>query len=136
MSAAKRFVPEDWMAYGGETGEALEEIEHAIDRDLPDDYKEFMAHYGGGEGFVGDGYLMLWRPADVLQYNREYNVEEQIPGFLVIGSNGGGEAFAYDLRKDACPIIMVPFIGMEEELAELVGKDIEGLFSFTAEPIL
>ena len=35
------------------------------------------------------------------EINKQYKTEELIPGMLMIGSNGGGEALGIDMRKDS-----------------------------------
>ncbi|SRR6266487_5605684 len=80
---------------------------------LPDDYAQFLQQTNGGEGFVGNAYLILWRIEELLEMNKDYQVAEFAPGLFLFGSNGGGEAFAFDMRSDAMPIVSVPFVGME-----------------------
>ena len=81
---------------------------------LPEDYLDFLRLSNGGEGFLSERcYAMLWRAEELDQANRDYHVPEQAPGLYVFGSNGGGEAFAFDLREQNPPIVVVPFIGME-----------------------
>jgi hypothetical protein len=89
---------------------------------LPDDYAEFLQQMNGGEGFVGNAYVILWRIEELLEMNLGYQVAEFAPGLFVFGSDGGGEAFAFDLRSDAKPIVSVPFIPMELKLARPVGS--------------
>ena len=47
----------------------------------------------GGEGFVGRAYLILWPIEKLRELNDAYQVEQYAPGFLIFGSDGGGEAF-------------------------------------------
>jgi hypothetical protein len=47
----------------------------------------------------------------VLDYYKTDWVKEDIPGFIVIGSDGGGEAFGYNLNLIPPELCMVPFIG-------------------------
>jgi cell wall assembly regulator SMI1 len=39
------------------------------------------------------------------------------PELLAFGSNGGGEAFAFDMRFGVNDVIQIPFIGMDIETA-------------------
>jgi len=87
---------------------------------LPDDYAEFLQQANGGEGFVGNAYVILWRVEELLEMNKAYQVAEYAPGLFLFGSDGGGEAFAFDTRSDAKPIISVPFVGMELKLVRSV----------------
>jgi hypothetical protein len=90
---------------------------------LPDDYAQFLQQVNGGEGFVGNAYVILWRVEELLEMNRAYQVAEYAPGLFLFGSDGGGEAFAFDIRSDAKPIVSVPFVGMDLNLARPVARD-------------
>ena len=83
-----------------------------------------MRKGNGGEGFIGENsYLILWPVDDLHRFNREYEATTYAPGLLLIGSSGGGEAFAYDTRRTPWPVVRVPFVGMDVDLAEDVAKD-------------
>lgn len=71
----------------------------------------------GGAGDVGGGdYAELWSIDELESYNEEYEVLQQAPGLILFGSNGGGEAFAFNLTQKVTTIGIVPFIGMSVEL--------------------
>lgn len=103
---------------------------------LPAQYKNFMSEHDGGEGFVGDQYLILWRASELPEFNREYEVEKYAPGLLVFGSNGGGEAFAFDTRDSSMRIVMVPFVGMSLKDAAPVADSFENFLSNLADGTL
>ena len=87
---------------------------------LPSDYLAFLAEVDGGEGFIGENYLMLWRADELISFNQDNKKNQYAPGLFVIGSTGGGEAFAYDLADPASPIVQVPFIPLDRECMEKV----------------
>jgi SMI1 / KNR4 family (SUKH-1) len=81
---------------------------------LPAEYHDFLKVADGGEGFIGTGaYVILWTLDELAGLNDAYEVEEYAPGLFLFGSNGGGEAFAFDRRIPELPIVKVPFVGME-----------------------
>jgi SMI1 / KNR4 family (SUKH-1) len=80
---------------------------------LPGDYRQFLQRMNGGEGFIGRHYLMLWRIEEVVKENTGTYYAEAAPGLSLFGSDGGGEAFAFDTRFSPASIVIVPFIGME-----------------------
>lgn len=80
---------------------------------LPEEYVRFLRSANGGEGFVGPAYLILWRVEELIESNDAYRVAEYAPGLFLFGTNGGGEAFAFDGRDPGKPIVSVPFIPME-----------------------
>jgi hypothetical protein len=87
---------------------------------LPKDYADFLCRTDGGEGFVGSAYLILWRLEDLSKLNQSYQVSEYAPGLLLFGSDGGGEAFAFDTRQKTKRIVSVPFVGMSINNARIV----------------
>ena len=44
---------------------------------------------------------------------------------IAFGSDGGGEAFAFDTRVNPCPVVMVSFIGMSDEDSILVAPSFQ-----------
>jgi hypothetical protein len=59
----------------------------------------------------------------LLELNKDYQVDEYAPGLFFFGSNGGGEAFAFDLRTAARPVVAVPFVGMDLSLATVLAPE-------------
>jgi len=81
---------------------------------LPTDYVQFLQQMNGGEGSLGKAYVALWRVEELGDRNTGYEVAEFAPGLFLFGSNGAGEAFAFDSRTDQFRIVAVPFIGMDD----------------------
>jgi len=106
--------------------ETMVAVERQFGIEFPADYKRFMADKDGGEGFVGSHYLILWRSSELVEFNRDYEVEKYAPGLIFFGSNGGGEAYAFDARsKEKMAIRMVPFVGMSLQEAEHIADTFE-----------
>ena len=93
----------------------IRSAEQSLGVKLPADYTAFLLKSDGGEGFVGDNYLVLWRAADLHRHNRGYSVGEAAPGLILIGSDGGGEGYALDGREASMPVVTVPFIVLNFE---------------------
>jgi hypothetical protein len=104
---------------------AIQRFEAGSQVRLPDDYVEFLRTANGGEGMVGNAYLSLWRIEELIQRNEDCEVAETVPGLFLFGSDGGGEAFAFDMRSGAKPIVMVPFIILCFEDAIPMGGNFE-----------
>lgn len=102
---------------------AISTFEEGASARLSDDYKQFLGRANGGEGFVGETYVILWPVERLRELNSAYQVEEYAPGLLLFGSDGGGEAFAFDMRSPAKPIVYVPFVGMEQDLARPIAPN-------------
>ena len=56
------------------------------------------------------------------------------PGLVFFGSNGGGEAFAFDARVgEGMKIRMVPFVGMSLQDAKFIADTFQGFLFRLAE---
>jgi len=67
--------------------------------ELPSDYIDFMSTYDGAVGFIGnnDNYLDFWTLENVNQLNPYFPGEEFSRQTIIIGSNGSGTLYGYDL---------------------------------------
>ena len=92
--------------------EALASLRAELAESLPERYFAFLTHANGGEGFIGDRYVQLWRAEELKQMNRAYKTAEFFPNLFFIGSDGGGEAYAFDLSRIDATVFQVPFIGL------------------------
>ncbi len=80
---------------------------------LPGDYGAFLRKSNGGWGEVGAHHLLLWPVEELLDYNRACRAAERAPGLLLFGSNGAGDAFAFDLDRPGAPVVLVPILPMD-----------------------
>jgi len=111
---------------------AVADVERQLASELPAEYRDFLLHCNGGEGFVGpSAYLMLWRVEELLPNNTAYEVSEYAPGLLIFGSDGGGEALAFDMDAAGSPVVSVPFVGMDRRLARTVATSFDGFLAAT-----
>lgn len=97
------------------SSEALRSAERDIGKLLPDDYKSFLLRHNGGEGFIGEKYLILWRAEELSNFNEGYEVSKYAPGLVMFGSTGGGDGFAFDTRTSPHRVMQVPFVGMRTD---------------------
>ncbi|MBK4994608.1 SMI1/KNR4 family protein [Pseudomonas sp. S37] len=100
---------------------------------LPKDYVEFLKAHNGGEGFIGDNYIIFWQAEELADFNREYEVATYAPGILLFASDGGGEGFGFDTEDAAMPIVRIPFIGMDRDYATPIARDLPDLFARLAD---
>ena len=94
------------------SAEALRAAERDIGKILPNDYKSFLLEHNGGEGLVGEHYLILWSAEELFAFNEGYEVSKYASGLLMFGSTGGGDGFAFDTRTSPYRVMQVPFVGM------------------------
>jgi hypothetical protein len=112
----------------------LADVEKTIGFELPSDYKQFLMKIDGGEGFIGDGsYLILWRASELHGFNVEYESASYCPNVLLIGSNGGGEAFGIDKERGELRYVQVPFVGMSRSSIEVLSTTFEGFLKSLGE---
>ncbi|WP_129573538.1 MULTISPECIES: SMI1/KNR4 family protein [Sorangium] len=85
---------------------------------FPPGYIEFMQRSDGAEGPIGrkGRYLVLWPVASIISLNEQHHIDEFAPHLLAFGSDGGGEAFAFDRRTEPARIVRVPFVGLDDEI--------------------
>ncbi len=125
-------IPDTFVRNEPVTPASLQKCEMDLQVSLRDDYRAFMLQCNGGEGVIGQGYLALWTIEELADLNRDYEVEESAPGLVVFGSDGGGEAFAFDYRDEARNYVRVPFVGMSLELIVSLGSNLEEFFGAVA----
>ena len=101
----------------------IDAVEAALGIAFPSDYRVFLEMSDGGEGFIGNDYLILWRTSELQRYNRDYDVSTYAAGLLGFVSNGGGEMFAFDARFEPPPVVITPFIGMSHKDAFVVADN-------------
>jgi hypothetical protein len=106
----------------------VEALSTQLGVELPGDYLEFLREHNGGEGFIGDNYIIFWKAGELADFNREYEVNKYAPGILLFGSDGGGEGYGFDTRSRKLPIIRMPFIGMDRRYARPVAENFQDLF--------
>ncbi len=89
---------------------------------LPDDYKEFMKKYNGGEGDIGQTWFVLYPIDELQEINDAYEVQQFMPGYIIIGSNGGGEFYGIDNEgnyfnvPDIMDVNYIRFLGRDMNL--------------------
>lgn len=117
-----------WTRCPPAAGSAIESLAAACDFDLPEEYLTLLRYSNGGEGFlcIEPWYFQLCSAEEVVEYNHGYKVDEFLPGWFAIGSNGGGEMLAIRKRDGSpCPVYMVPFVPMAEIDAVQIAHDFE-----------
>jgi cell wall assembly regulator SMI1 len=97
----------------GASADVIHSAESALGVNLPSDYVEFLGRSNGGEGFIGGSYLVLWKAEELKPFNDDYGADVYAPGLLLFGSDGAGEAYAFDTNSNKWTIVQVPFIGMD-----------------------
>ena len=61
------------------SAQALSSLIAGLPRLLPDGYTAFLRRADGGEGFIGERYVRLWRAEELIGMNHGYNVARFFP---------------------------------------------------------
>ena len=96
------------------TNDQLDLLKRTTGAIFPPEIYEFLRLCNGGEGFIGEEFYRLYSVEQLLSLNPAYGVDEFMPGFVLIGSNGGGESYLLDARHTPAPVFRIPFIPMIE----------------------
>jgi hypothetical protein len=89
----------------------LEVFLSQIDFTPPADYIDFMKTSDGAEGQIGEhSYLKIWAIEELLQNNKDYEVDLYAPGYFIFATNLGGTAYAFN--KIDSSIVQFEFMGM------------------------
>jgi len=107
------------------TDASINELVAAATFSLPTGYVALLRLTDGGETFLGkddsdDGsYLVLWPSTDVLALNTEHDIPTYAPSHFAFGTNGGGEIFAFNKRRNDDAVFMLPSIGLSDDAGML-----------------
>jgi hypothetical protein len=93
---------------------------------LPADYLALLRLSDGGHATRSEypSYVRFWPARTVVEYNRDYEVQQWVPGLVGFGDDGGPVFVAFDTRRGPpYSIVAVPFAPMEFESAQVVAVD-------------
>ena len=113
----------EWTGGTGASAEALAALRFAAPPKLPTAYFDLLAFSNGGEAplAVQPYWFVLYPAAEAQGIWESSEYAEHFPGLFVFGSNGGGEAIAFDLATTASRVVFFDMtnIDMEESVVEL-----------------
>ena len=110
------------------SSQALSSLKALLPSPLPDSYTAFLRRANGGEGFIGERYVRLWRAEELIGMNRGYNVARFFPDKFFIGTDASGEAYAFNVSGTDGAVFEVPFIGLPCD-ARLIANSFESFVS-------
>jgi SMI1 / KNR4 family (SUKH-1) len=110
------------------SAQALSSLIAALAKHLPDGYTTFLGRANGGEGFIGERYVRLWKAEELIGMNLAYNVAQFFPDMFFIGTDGGGEAYAFKVSGNDGAVFEVPFIGLSTD-ARMIADSFQSFVS-------
>ncbi len=97
-----------WQKVVGAAPHAIDALKSIAPVDLPESYYSLLAFSNGGEGplAVQPLWFCLYPAEEAAETERDGTFREFFEGLFVIGSSGGGEALAFDLRgSEPYPVV-------------------------------
>jgi hypothetical protein len=118
----------------GTSEEYLQKLMTDLGYRLPEDYLAFMCQWNGYNGDVGTyGTVNIWAAEEILPVNQANHFREWIQGFVLFGSDGGGEFYAFDMRHEPPNVVMIPSISLKLDEAIDVGDTFLGFLERLAQ---
>ncbi len=82
----------------------------------------FSEGYAEGELSVEPEWYVLWRPEEIEEFNKDYEINEYAPGFITFGGNGGGELL---VTNSTGAVFYMPAIGMAPDTAIKIASSLK-----------
>ncbi len=113
-----------WEDYNWGEPYVGKKIDKVNNMSLPKEYVDFMKLHNGGEGDIGNAYLVLFPLEELQEINEDYAIEEELPGHIIIGNNGSGELYGINSNGE---YFNVPFI-IEKEYLTILGSTLDEFY--------
>ncbi len=119
-----------WGRKNGASPEELACLKECCADELPAVYLDFLAFSNGADtGIPVQPYsCILYQVKDVIELATSYDFVENLPGFFIIGSDGGGEYIILELKTSRVCCVNLPFT--EEEILDIAPSFIDLLRMF------
>jgi hypothetical protein len=108
----------------------LSEFIAQVDREMPEEYIEFLSTHNGGSGElpVQPCWYELWPTNEIVENNADYEAVNHLKDFFAIGSNQGGELIYIDYRENSKgKIVSIPLIPSEASYANTIANSFDEL---------
>jgi len=97
----------------GASESTIEAAENRLRQRFPDDYRTFLKSESRLDQWFGDVYLSLYTVEQVVELNEIHGHLSYQPELIHIGSDGGGEAIAFDFRRSPPTVILVNLVSTD-----------------------
>lgn len=118
----------DWHANEGASLEELAKLQESAPAGLPSRYLDLLTFGNGGEGSLAvNPFHFQLDPATVVAETIRCgnHGQDDLDGFLIIGSNGGGEYIAFDTRGGAPWRVVTIDMVAGGDSAEVIAPDFD-----------
>lgn len=109
----------------------LASAEASLGVKLPADYRAIIKSSDGLEEVLPNAHVVLWSLEDAVDINARdaYGLLESLPELLLIGSDGGGELLAFDLRTEPAAVVLVHAVSSSWEEVSPQGSSLRDLLA-------
>jgi len=112
----------DWKVRSENLNFNFRIIEEKIGFELPQDYRAYSIRYTENEGIIGNEFLRLWDLEDLIDFNIEYEITNNLYSTIAIGDNGSSEFIGVQfINENNYQIILSPFIDLNSEYNIIIG---------------
>lgn len=80
-----------------------------------------------GELSIEPEWYVLWRPEEIEEFNRDYQLSKYAPGFIAFGGNGGGELLVVNEQGE---VLYMPAVGMAPDTAIRIASSLQEFKSY------
>jgi hypothetical protein len=96
-------IKEQWNIISTAESRQISAIENELGITFPKDYKTFLKWSNGGEGYIGENYISLWKVEVLTILNKEYQIQKYLSNnFLAIGTDAGGICYGFNINNYNC----------------------------------
>ena len=115
----------DWYQMAGASAQTIDDLRSAAPDELPPSYLHLLSVSNGGEGPLPVSPFNLCLDPGEEVTARLANDQGRLDGFMIFGSNGGGEYLAFDTRRGAPWSVVTIDMVAGPSSAEVVAKDFD-----------
>lgn len=113
----------------------LDRLERHFCFKLPEWYRRFMIEHGSGEAEAAETCVIFRDVGSLLADNSGEGMGLDMIdyGLFVFGGDGGGDAFAFNIRSSNREIVKLPFVSNYRTDGQVIGEELIDLFGYSPE---
>ncbi len=119
---------DEWFSGGKGSPRTVEKLEHKLNVNLPEDYRQLLAFSNGGSIIGSHSAIHLEDVEGVILQSTDPWYMQNLPGMVIIGDDGGGKVYFLDplnrLEHGRDCVYLVPMSSIGVEGAVKVGDNL------------
>ena len=113
-----RDVLAEWKVRPGASSAHIANVEAELGVALPAELAAYYRWTNGSEGTLGETWLGIAAVEEIANLTEDHELADAAPDYLLFGTNGGAEGFAFDRRSGAIVVLPLHEPGPEDILAQ------------------